>query len=116
VDTKYEFGTDERGDLVLIDEVHTPDSSRYWQLASYAERMKAEQEPEYFDKEFLRLWFKEHSDPYEDERLPEAPAAMIEEMSNRYIRMYEQITGTKFVKGAMPITQRLEKNLKKYVV
>src|SRR5262249_29900153 len=66
VDTKYEFGTDERGDLVLIDEIHTPDSSRYWQLASYAERMKAGQEPEYFDKEFLRLWFKEHSDPYKD--------------------------------------------------
>jgi phosphoribosylaminoimidazole-succinocarboxamide synthase len=52
VDTKYEFGTDERGDLVLIDEIHTPDSSRYWQLASYGERMKAGQEPEYFDKDF----------------------------------------------------------------
>jgi phosphoribosylaminoimidazole-succinocarboxamide synthase len=116
VDTKYEFGTDERGDLVLIDEIHTPDSSRYWQLASYAERMKVGQEPEYFDKEFLRLWFKEHSDPYADERLPEAPADMIEEMSIRYIRMYEQITGTKFVKGAIPIIQRLEKNLKKYAV
>ena len=116
VDTKYEFGTDERGDLVLIDEIHTPDSSRYWQLASYAERMKAGQEPEYFDKEFLRLWFKEHSDPYKDQRLPEAPAEMIEEMSIRYIRMYEQITGTKFVKGAIPIVERLEKNLKKYAV
>jgi phosphoribosylaminoimidazole-succinocarboxamide synthase len=116
VDTKYEFGTDEHGDLVLIDEIHTPDSSRYWQLASYAERMKTGHEPEYFDKEFLRLWFKEHSDPYKDERLPEAPADMIEEMSNRYIRMYEQITGTKFVKGAAPIIQRLEKNLNKYTV
>ena len=62
------------------------------------------------------MWFKEHSDPYKDERLPEAPADMIEEMSNRYIRMYEQITGTKFVKGAIPIIQRLEKNLKKYAV
>jgi phosphoribosylaminoimidazole-succinocarboxamide synthase len=116
VDTKYEFGTDEHGDLVLIDEIHTPDSSRYWQLASYAERTKTAQEPDYFDKEFLRLWFKEHSDPYKDERLPEAPADMIEEMSNRYIRMYEQITGTQFVKGAAPIVQRLEKNLKKYAI
>jgi phosphoribosylaminoimidazole-succinocarboxamide synthase len=116
VDTKYEFGTDEHGDLVLIDEIHTPDSSRYWQLASYADRMKSGHEPEYFDKEFLRLWFKEHSDPYKDERLPEAPPDMIEEMSNRYIRMYEQITGTKFVKGATPIIQRLEKNLNKYTV
>jgi phosphoribosylaminoimidazole-succinocarboxamide synthase len=64
----------------------------------------------------LRLWFKEHSDPYNDERLPEAPSEMIEEMSNRYIRMYEQITGMKFVEGAIPIIQRLEKNLKKYAV
>ncbi len=116
VDTKYEFGTDERGDLVLIDEIHTPDSSRYWQLASYAERINTGQEPDYFDKEFLRLWFKEHSDPYKDEKLPQAPADMVEEMSNRYIRMYEQITGMKFVKGAVPIIDRLEKNLKKYAV
>jgi phosphoribosylaminoimidazole-succinocarboxamide synthase len=115
-DTKYEFGTDEVGNLVLIDEIHTPDSSRYWQIASYDMRMKAGQEPESFDKEFLRLWFKEHSDPYKDEELPEAPDDMVEEMSNRYIRMYEQITGTKFVKGAMPIILRLEKNLKKYAV
>jgi phosphoribosylaminoimidazole-succinocarboxamide synthase len=64
----------------------------------------------------LRLWFKEHSDPYKDERLPEAPTEMIEEMSNRYIRMYEQITGTEFVKGAIPVIQRLEMNLKKYAV
>ncbi len=116
VDTKYEFGTDEGGDLVLIDEIHTPDSSRYWQLASYAERIKAGQEPDYFDKEFLRLWFKDHSDPYKDEKLPQAPADMIEEMSNRYIRMYEQITGMKFVKGAVPIIDRLERNLKKYAI
>lgn len=116
VDTKYEFGTDERGDLVLIDEIHTPDSSRYWQLASYAERINTGQEPDYFDKEFLRLWFKEHSDPYKDEKLPQAPADMVEEMSNRYIQMYEQITGMKFVKGAVPIIDRLEKNLKKYTV
>jgi phosphoribosylaminoimidazole-succinocarboxamide synthase len=113
-DTKYEFGTDEGGNLVLIDGIHTPDSSRYWQIASYDERMKAGQEPESLDKEFLRLWFKEHSDPYKDEELPEAPADMVEEMSNRYIRMYEQITGTKFVKGAVPIISRLEKNLSKY--
>src|SRR3990167_10458988 len=57
VDTKYEFGTDERGRLVLIDEIHTPDSSRFWQLTSYEERIGKGKEPEYFDKEFLRLWF-----------------------------------------------------------
>ena len=116
VDTKYEFGTDEHGNLVLIDEIHTPDSSRYWQIASSDVRMRAGQEPKSFDKEFLRLWFKEHSDPYKDEELPEAPADMVEEMSNRYIRMYEQITGTKFVNGAAPIIPRLQRNLKKYAV
>ena len=66
VDTKYEFGLDENDALVLIDEIHTPDSSRYWQLASYAERIAAGEEPDYFDKEFLRLWFREHCDPYND--------------------------------------------------
>ena len=60
VDTKYEFGQDENGNVVLIDEIHTPDSSRYWKLDTYQERFDAGQEPEYFDKEFLRLWFREH--------------------------------------------------------
>ena len=63
VDDKYEFGTDANGALVLIDEIHTPDSSRYWQRESYAARFAADEEPQYFDKEFLRLWFREHSDP-----------------------------------------------------
>jgi phosphoribosylaminoimidazole-succinocarboxamide synthase len=61
VDTKYEFGTDENGGLVLIDEIHTPDSSRYWRLGSYATRFNVGEEPEYFDKEFLRLWFIKNS-------------------------------------------------------
>ncbi|HWP61258.1 MAG TPA: phosphoribosylaminoimidazolesuccinocarboxamide synthase, partial [Candidatus Paceibacterota bacterium] len=71
VDTKYEFGLDENNQLVLIDEIHTPDSSRWWKLDSYDARIAAGEEPEYFDKEFLRLWFKEHSDPYKDATLPE---------------------------------------------
>ena len=73
VDTKYEFGLDENDALILIDEIHTPDSSRYWQLASYAERIAVGEEPDYFDKEFLRLWFREHCDPYKDPVLPDAP-------------------------------------------
>ena len=116
VDTKYEFGVDDKGRLVLIDEIHTPDSSRYWQLSSYKQRIKEGKEPEYFDKEFLRLWFKEHCDPYKDKKIPAAPAKLVAEMSRRYIRMYEQITGKKFVKGATPIAKRIEKNLKKYAV
>jgi len=114
VDTKYEFGTDENGNLVLIDEIHTPDSSRYWQVEGYDERMEKGEEPKSFDKEFLRLWFKEHCDPYKDEVLPEAPPDMIEEMSRRYIQMYEQITGEKFVSGELPVIPRMERNLKNY--
>lgn len=114
VDTKYEFGIDEYGRLMLIDEIHTPDSSRYWQLESYQERFERGEEPEYFDKEFLRLWFKEHSDPYNDAELPEAPRELIEELSRRYVLMYEQITGNKFEAGKQPILKRIEKNLKSY--
>ena len=114
VDTKYEFGIDENGVLTLIDEIHTPDSSRYWQLASYDLRFARGEEPEYFDKEFLRLWFKEHCDPYNDPVLPEAPQELVEEMSRRYIRMYEQITGDRFVPAEQPIIPRMEKNLKPY--
>ena len=116
VDTKYEFGTDEDGTLVLIDEIHTPDSSRYWQLGSYAARMAAGQEPEYFDKEFLRLWFKDNCDPYKDAVLPPAPPELVEEMSRRYIQMYEQITGAKFIAGEEPIVPRMERNLKQYAI
>jgi phosphoribosylaminoimidazole-succinocarboxamide synthase len=117
VDTKYEFGTfNGNGDIILIDEIHTPDSSRYWQLDSYADRFSKGEEPDYFDKEFLRLWFKEHSDPYKDETLPQAPAELVEELSKRYIRMYEQITGEPFKPGDEPIIKRIEKNLKTYAI
>ncbi|MCR4325755.1 MAG: phosphoribosylaminoimidazolesuccinocarboxamide synthase, partial [Patescibacteria group bacterium] len=116
VDTKYEFGLADDGTLVLIDEIHTPDSSRFWQLSSYAERFEKGEEPEYFDKEFLRLWFKENSDPYKDKELPEAPPEMVQELSRRYIQMYEQITGTKFASGEEPIIPRIERNLKAYNV
>lgn len=116
VDTKYEFGLNEKEELVLIDEIHTPDSSRYWQLGSYEERITSGKEPEYFDKEFLRLWFKENCDPYKDAKLPEAPAEMVEEMSRRYIKMYEQITGQTFVPGEQPIEPRIERNLRSYAL
>ncbi len=114
VDTKYEFGSDDGGAIVLIDEIHTPDSSRYWQLDSYQTRFAAGEEPEYFDKEFLRLWFKEHSDPYQDATLPEAPQDLVQELSRRYVQMYEQITGEKFRHGETPVLPRIERNLKSY--
>ncbi len=114
VDTKYEFGTDENGKLVLIDEIHTPDSSRYWQIEGYEDRMIKGEEPKSFDKEFLRLWFKENCDPYKDATIPDAPTELVDELSRRYIQMYEQITGEKFVPGETPVIPRMERNLKKY--
>lgn len=105
VDTKYEFGKDdETGEITLIDEVHTPDSSRYWIAATYAERMAAGMEPENIDKEFLRLWFREHCDPYRDLTLPDAPPSLVAELSRRYIQLYESITGKSFDRTSVPAT------------
>lgn len=112
VDTKYEFGMDENGKLTLIDEVHTPDSSRYWKASTYQERIDAGLEPEYFDKEFLRLWFKDNCDPYNDPVLPEAPADLVAELSRRYIEIYETITGKTFEYDfSTPALERMQKNL-----
>lgn len=112
VDTKYEFGIDENGKLTLIDEVHTPDSSRYWKAATYQERIDKGEEPEHFDKEFLRLWFKDNCDPYNDPVLPEAPADMVAELSRRYIEIYETITGKNFEYDLeTPALERMQKNL-----
>lgn len=115
VDTKYEFGKDADGNIFLIDEVHTPDSSRYWIAESYQSRFDAGGEPENIDKEFLRLWFKNNCDPYNDPQLPEAPEDLAIELSSRYIQLYEMITGKKFVfpDASEPILERIEKNLKR---
>jgi phosphoribosylaminoimidazole-succinocarboxamide synthase len=117
VDTKYEFGYDEDGNIFLVDEIHTPDSSRYWQAGSYQQRIDAGQEPENFDKEFLRIWFKENSDPYNDPVLPKAPDEMVAELASRYIHIYEQITGEKFETDLnTPLEERIEKNLSSYLI
>jgi phosphoribosylaminoimidazole-succinocarboxamide synthase len=96
VDTKYEMGHDKDGNIILIDEIHTPDSSRYWLAESYNKRIDKGLEPENIDKEFLRLWFVDNCDPYKDERLPEAPDELVSELSSRYIYLYEKITGELF--------------------
>jgi len=117
VDTKYEFGLDESGELIFIDEVHTPDSSRYWYAGSYEERFAKGEEPEYFDKEFLRIWFKNNCDPYKDEVLPEAPADLVAELSRRYIEIYEKITGKAFEADLVtPIEERIDKNLSAFKI
>jgi phosphoribosylaminoimidazole-succinocarboxamide synthase len=96
VDTKYEFGVASNGEILLIDEIHTPDSSRYWLADSYAQRLAAGQEPNMIDKEFFRLWFRERCDPYKDAVLPTPPDDLIAELAARYIQLFEKITGTAF--------------------
>ena len=117
VDTKYEFGRDRDGRIVLVDEIHTPDSSRYWLSHSYAERFAQNKEPENIDKEFLRLWFNEHCDPYNDAVLPVAPQDLIVTLSARYIQLYEMITGKAFsyVTTSRPIQQRMMRNIAGYL-
>jgi len=115
VDTKYEFGLDAAGTLTLIDEVHTPDSSRYWQADSYQARIVRGQEPEYFDKEFLRLWFMDHCDPYNDATLPEAPADMVAELSRRYAAIFTQLTDETVSAGDEDIEARIRRNLAAHV-
>ncbi len=116
VDTKYEFGITPEGEIILIDEIHTPDSSRYWQAKTYEKRIANGEEPENFDKEFLRLWFKENCDPYKDKILPKAPTELVEELSRRYIQIYEQITGDVFKIETGDIEKRIEENLKEYAI
>ncbi|QDP72801.1 phosphoribosylaminoimidazolesuccinocarboxamide synthase [Legionella israelensis] len=116
VDTKYEFGKDENGNIILVDELHTPDSSRYWLAENYQERFMAGLEPENIDKEFLRLWFVAHCDPYHDKNLPEAPKELIITLSERYIQLYEMITGKNFLfskSNDSPI-ERIEHHIKDF--
>ncbi len=113
VDTKYEFGKDEDGKILLIDEIHTPDSSRYWIADSYQARMADGREPQNVDKEFLRLWFKDNCDPYSDTELPAAPDDLVVELSRRYILLYETITGKpfQFPNISVPVNNRINANV-----
>jgi phosphoribosylaminoimidazole-succinocarboxamide synthase len=112
VDTKYEFGLDGDGLITLADEIHTPDSSRFWVSASYDERMASGQEPESLDKEFLRLWVTVRCDPYKDQ-VPDIPPETIVEFSGKYVRLYEQVTGKTFEApdGTQPVRDRIRDNL-----
>ena len=113
VDTKYEIGRDASGEIKFVDEIHTPDSSRFWIGDSYKERISVGDEPENIDKEFLRLWFAKNCDPYNDDILPNAPDELVTELSARYILLYELITGERFVFPDLKnINQRITKNIK----
>ncbi|WP_374578070.1 phosphoribosylaminoimidazolesuccinocarboxamide synthase [Phenylobacterium sp.] len=115
VDTKYEFGTDAEGQIVLADEIHTPDSSRYWFAQSYPERFAAGQRPESFDKDFVRAWVGERCDPYKDP-IPEIPAQMLVDTAAVYIQAYETITGQAFAieDGDEPVIERVRRNLARF--
>jgi phosphoribosylaminoimidazole-succinocarboxamide synthase len=110
VDTKYEFGRTPDGTILLIDEVHTPDSSRYWKAGSYDERLAAGLEPESFDKEFVRMAYATLG--YRgDGPVPAVPDSLWEETSALYRGAYELLTGTAFQPGEYPVGPRLERNL-----
>lgn len=118
VDTKYEFGMDENSNIVLIDEIHTPDSSRYWLADAYEKSLAEKKEPDNYDKEYLRLWFKNQGDPYKDKTMPDVPADIIDELSRRYIHVFEALSGEKFAKAdESDVLKRIEasivKNLEK---
>lgn len=104
-DTKYEFGLDAAGDLYLADEIHTPDSSRYWLAGGYEAALAAGTRPPSFDKDVIRAWVAARCDPYHD-AIPEIPQAMIAQTAQTYIDAYEAITGQAFVpdsSGATPL-------------
>ncbi|WP_421931250.1 phosphoribosylaminoimidazolesuccinocarboxamide synthase [Phenylobacterium sp.] len=116
VDTKYEFGVDKAGTIILADEIHTPDSSRYWFAESYPALFAKGERPESFDKDFVRSWVAERCDPYTDP-IPEIPAQMIDETARVYIRAFETITGQAFEAppSDVPILERIRRNLASYV-
>ncbi len=112
VDTKYEFGRAPDGQVLLIDEVHTPDSSRFWKKDSYQEHFERGEEAENFDKEFIRLAYVERG--YRgDGQPPSMPVELWASASQRYIDIYERLTGRAFIPGSYPIGPRLEENLRK---
>jgi phosphoribosylaminoimidazole-succinocarboxamide synthase len=115
VDTKYEFGFDAAGRIILADEVHTPDSSRYWLAASYEERFAAGRPPESLDKDFVRRWVSERCDPYRDP-IPAIPREVILEAARIYIDVYETITGESFIvpQPDIPVLARIRANLAPY--
>ncbi|PKO05376.1 MAG: phosphoribosylaminoimidazolesuccinocarboxamide synthase [Chloroflexi bacterium HGW-Chloroflexi-3] len=112
VDTKYEFGRTQEGEIILIDEVHTPDSSRFWKAENYTERFEQGLEPENFDKEFIRMAFAKLGYRGDGEP-PQVPEKIWVQASQRYIQIYEMLTGLVFDPAAYPAETRILENLHK---
>jgi len=117
VDTKYEFGKTKEGVIVLIDEIHTPDSSRYFYAEGYQERQNNGEEQKQLSKEFVRRWLIENGfQGLEGQSIPTMTDEYIETVSERYIELYENILGEKFVKADIAnIEERIEKNVVEYL-
>lgn len=117
VDTKYEFGKTAEGSIVLIDEIHTPDSSRYFYAEGYKARQAANEPQKQLSKEFVRQWLISNGfQGLEGQTVPEMSNAYIEEVSKRYIELYENITGKAFDKANVDhIETRIEKNILRYL-
>src|SRR6056300_134720 len=117
VDTKYEFGKTKSGEIVLIDEIHTPDSSRYFYADGYQERQDRGEAQKQLSKEFVRQWLISNGfQGKEGQQVPNMPDDFVEEVSDRYIELYESITGEKFVKAdTSSIEQRILKNINDFI-
>ena len=117
VDTKYEFGKTKEGKIVLIDEIHTPDSSRYFYAEGYQERQNTGEVQKQLSKEFVRQWLIENDfQGKEGQKIPEMSEEKVIEISNRYIELYEQITGENFIKApTQNILNRIEENVLKFL-
>jgi phosphoribosylaminoimidazole-succinocarboxamide synthase len=115
VDTKYEFGVDADGNIILADEIHTPDSSRYWFAESYRGRFEAGLAPQSFDKDFIRSWVAERCDPYKD-AIPPIPRDIVLDAARVYIQAFETITGNAFEVpvAVTPVLDRIRGNLAAY--
>ena len=117
VDTKYEFGKTKDGKIVLIDEIHTPDSSRYFYADGYQERQNTNEPQKQLSKEFVRQWLIENGfQGLEGQKVPEMSDEYIKTVSDRYIELYENITGETFIKADVSnIQNRIEQNVAKYL-
>jgi phosphoribosylaminoimidazole-succinocarboxamide synthase len=116
VDTKYEFGKNNNGEIILIDEIHTPDSSRYFYLDNYNELQKSKSPQKQLSKEFVRQWLISKGFQGKDGQvIPEMNSEYVKGVSNRYIELYEKITGSNFVKSDIKdIHSRIQENVENY--